>query len=109
MLLILGNIFVVIGCTALKSPRAAGIETRNQIEDALQHRNYVVLGREMTRMDERIEKYNLKELGEFFSAWPNDSFKSWMNDVARRMVERKGELLREIEKLKTERDALNTK
>jgi hypothetical protein len=109
MLLMFGNIFVITGCTASNSPRATGIETKNRIEEALQRRDYDVAGREMTRMDERIEKYNLKELGEFFSAWPNDSFKSWMNDVMRKIDDRQGELRREIEKLETERVAPNTK
>ena len=109
MLLILGSIFVITGCTAANSPRAAGIGAKHRIEAALQRRDYDVVGREMTRMNERIEKYNLKELDEFFSAWTNDSFKSWMNDVTGKIDERRGELHREIEKLKTEHEAPSTK
>jgi hypothetical protein len=80
---------VLVGCGA--SEREKGAELKANIEAALREREWGTLEEELGNLQQHIKNLQFKDMKEFFSAWPDDSFKAWLKDIKDQLTEARKE------------------
>lgn len=80
---------VFAGCSP--SPKEQGFKFKKTIDAAVQSRDFARVADELQRLDKYIQNLPVKDLDDFSSAWPNDSFDSWLDNIEKVLKEQQKE------------------